>query len=397
MRVKELTDLTVTDLLKEYKRSFVDYWEMHDEAVKEFRRRFIEKSLEEERAQLICCDFYKRTSERKDYRNGYWRRWIMLKDGRLEIRMPRIRGGGYDSDIIPRYQQRVDEVDAALMKIFLYGASTRLTGEALRPLLGEAVSAQTISNIAKSLDEEVKRYHNRRIEDRYLYLFLDGIVLKTRTGFGSKKKVVLVAYGIRIDGRRELIEFMVTKYESERRWEGFLNSLYNRGLLGEALGLVITDGNSGLENAVDNIYPHVKRQRCWAHKLRNVSNYLKKKDLEKCINKARTIYSAGSRKEAVKAYNEWAERWGTTYPKAVRCIEKDLEELLNFYSCPKEIRVKVRTTNAIERAFREVRRRTRPMSCFNNTQSIERIVYAVISHQNSKWRIAPLKEFTQNY
>ncbi len=395
MRVKELTDLTVTDLLKEYKRSFVDYWEMHDEAVKEFRRRFIEKSLEEERAQLICCDFYKRTSERKDYRNGYWRRWIMLKDGRLEIRMPRIRGGGYDSDIIPRYQQRVDEVDAALMKIFLYGASTRLTGEALRPLLGEAVSAQTISNIAKSLDEEVKRYHNRRIEDRYLYLFLDGIVLKTRTGFGSKKKVVLVAYGIRIDGRRELIEFMVTKYESERRWEGFLNSLYNRGLLGEALGLVITDGNSGLENAVDNIYPHVKRQRCWAHKLRNVSNYLKKKDLEKCINKARTIYSAGSRKEAVKAYNEWAERWGTTYPKAVRCIEKDLEELLNFYSCPKEIRVKVRTTNAIERAFREVRRRTRPMSCFNNTQSIERIVYAVLSHLNDQWGNRPLKEFTQ--
>ncbi len=363
--------------------------------MKEFRRRFIEKSLEEERAQLICCDFYKRTSERKDYRNGYWRRWITLKDGRLEIRMPRIRGGGYDSDIIPRYQQRVDEVDRALMKIFLYGASTRLTGEALRPLLGEGVSAQTISNIAKSLDEEVKRYHSRRIEDKYLYLFLDGIVLKTKTGFGSKKKVVLVAYGIRIDGRRELIDFMVMSYESERRWEGFLNSLYNRGLLGEALGLVITDGNSGLENAVDNIYPHVGRQRCWAHKLRNVANYLKKKDLEKCINKARAIYSAESRKEALKAYNEWAEGWGTTYPKAVRCIEKDLEELLNFYSCPKEIRVKVRTTNVIERAFREVRRRTRPMSCFNNTQSIERIVYAVLSHLNDQWGRKPLKEFTQ--
>lgn len=133
MQVKELTDLTVTDLTKKYKRSFTDYWKMQDEAVKEFRRRFIEKSLEEERRELICCDFYKRTSERKDYRNGYWRRWITLKDSRLEIRMPRIRGGRYDSNIIPRYQQRVDEVDRALMRIFLYGASTRLTGEALRP------------------------------------------------------------------------------------------------------------------------------------------------------------------------------------------------------------------------------------------------------------------------
>ncbi|MEW6408922.1 MAG: IS256 family transposase [Nitrospirota bacterium] len=395
MSVKELTDLTIADLLEEYNRDFRDYWERHDELVKAFRRKLIEEALEEEREMLVCCRPYKRVTERRDYRNGYWRRWIVLKDGRLEIKMPRLRGGGYDSEIIPRYQQRVDEVDRALMKIFLYGASNRLTGEALRPILGEGVSAQTISNIAKSLDEEVKRYHNRNIEDKYLYLFLDGIVLKTKTGFGSKKKVVLVAYGIGVDGKRELIDSMITKHESERRWEGFLNSLYNRGLKGEVLGLIITDGNAGLENAVDYLYPEVKRQRCWAHKLRNVANYLRKKDQERCINEAREIYRAENKKEAVRAYNEWAERWRAIYPKAVKCIEKDLEELLNFYSCPEEIRIKVRTTNAIERAFREVRRRTRPMSCFNNTQSIERIVYAVLSHLNDKWRIKPLKEFTQ--
>jgi len=394
MRVKELTQLNVTDLIKEYKRSFRDYWEMHDEAVKEFRRKHIEITLEVERTQIISCRPHERTIKRKDYRNGYWKRWITLKDGRIEIRVPRIRGGGYDSDIIPRYQQRIDEVDRALMKIFLYGASTRLTGEALRPLLGEGISSQTISNIAKSLDEEVKKYHNRTIEDKYLYLFLDGIVLKTKTGFGTKKKVVLVAYGISVYGRRELIDFMVTKHESEKRWEAFLNNLYNRGLTGESLGLVVTDGNAGLENAVENIYPYVKRQRCWAHKLRNVSNYLRKRDQDKCIKGARSIYNAKNRKEAVKAYHEWARRWRTTAPKAVQCIEKDLEELLNFYYCPKEIRVKVRTTNVIERAFREVRRRTRPMSCFNNTQSIERIVYAVLSHLNDKWRIKTLKEFT---
>ncbi|MEW6674917.1 MAG: IS256 family transposase [Nitrospirota bacterium] len=395
MQVKDLTRLTVADLFKEYKRSFWNYWEEHDEAAKEFRRKHIERALEAERAQLICYKPHERTPDRRDHRNGYWKRWITLKDGRIEIRMPRIRGGGYDSDIIPRYQQRVDEVDRALMKIFLYGASTRLTGEALRPLLGEGISAQTISNIARSLDEDVKRYHNRRFEDKYLYLFLDGITLKTKTGFGSKKKVVLVAYGISVNGKRELIDFMVITHETKRRWEGFLNNLYNRGLTGEALGLIVTDGHAGLENAVDNIYPYVKRQRCWAHKLRNVSNYLKKKDQDRCIDEARAIYSAENRKEAVEAYNEWAERWRTTYPKAVRCIEKDLEELLNFYYCPSEIRVKVRTTNVIERAFREVRRRTRPMSCFNNTQSIERIVYAVLTHLNDPWRVKTLKEFTQ--
>ena len=394
MSVKDLTKITVTDLWKEYK-SVSNFWESEEEAVKAFRRTFIEEALEEERAMLIGCTSYERTADRRDYRNGYWRRWITLKDGRLEIRMPRIRGMRYESGIIPRYKQRVKEVDAALMKVFLYGASTRLTGEALRPLLGDGVSAQTVSNIAKSLDTDLKRYHRRKLQDKYLYLFLDGIILKTKTGFGSKKKAVLVAYGIRVDGRRELIDFTITTAESEKKWWRFLNDLSRRGITGEALGLVVTDGNPGLENAVDLVWPFVKRQRCWAHKLRNVANYLKKKHLDRCIKEAGAIYTAKNKKEAEQHYgNKWHNKWNPISPKAVRCVEKDIEELLNFYSCPKEIWVKVRTTNVIERAFREVRRRTRPMSCFNNIQSIERIVYAVLSHLNEQWGKKPLKEFT---
>jgi len=396
MSVKSLTGLTVTDLMSEYKRSFRDYWEEHEGEVKVFRTRLIESALNAERELYMNCKPYERSEERKDYCNGYWKRWITLKDGRLEIKMPRIRGKAYESAIIPRYKQRVKEVDTALMKIFLYGASTRLTGEALRPLLGDGVSAQTVSNITKSLDVEVKRYHNRKLEDKYLYMFLDGVMLRIKTGFGSKKKAILVAYGIRIDGKRELIDFVVTSHESENRWRRFLENLCRRGITGEALGLVMTDGSRGLENAVDLVYPFVKRQRCWAHKLRNVANYLKKQDLDKCIKQSRAIYDAKSRKEAERAYSEWAKKWKPIAPKAVRCVEKDLEELLNFYDCPKEIWIKVRTTNVIERAFREVRRRTKPMTCFNNTESIERIVYAMLNHLNEQWGKKPLKEFTQN-
>jgi transposase-like protein len=309
--------------------------------------------------------------------------------------MPRIRGKKYRSEVIPRYKQRAEEVDEALKRIFLYGVSTRRVAKALKPLIGESISAQRISNIAKSLDEEVKRFHRRALEDRYLYLFLDGIVLKVRSGIGSKKRVILVAYGIRVDGRREVIEFRIVNSESENKWIGFLEDLRNRGLSGEAVGLIITDGNKGLEKAVEFVYPLVKRQRYWAHKLRNVANYLKKKDLKKCINEARRIYDASSRQQAIRYYKQWADRWRAEYPKAVRCIEKDLEELLNFYYTPRQMWVKLRTTNVIERAFREVRRRTRPMSCFNNIESIERIVYAVISHLNDHWSLHPLKEFTQ--
>jgi putative transposase len=394
MSVKELTKVTVPDLWREF-NGVGDFWDAQEEAVREFRKRFINGALEAERDMLLGCKWHQRTANRKDYRNGYWNRWITLKDGRLEVRMPRIRGMSYESGIIPRYKQRVNAVDAALMKIFVYGASTRLTGQALRPLLGEGVSAQTVSHIAGSLDADLKRYHGRKLKDDYLYLFLDGIYLKTRTGFGAKKKVVLTAYGIKVDGRRELIDFVVTTAESEKKWWRFLNDLRRRGLTGEALGLVVMDGNPGIENAVDLVWAFAKRQRCWAHKLRNVANYLKKKHLDQCIKGARAIYNAKNRKEAEKAYSRWERKWRSLAPRAVRCLEKDLEELLHFYGCPKEIWIKVRTTNVIERAFREVRKRTRPMSCFNNVQSIERIVFAMLSHLNEQWGQQPLKEFTQ--
>jgi putative transposase len=394
MPVKELTNLTVTDLWKGI-NEIGDFWEVQEEAVRDFRRKFINGALEAERDMLIGCRTHERTEQRRDYRNGYWNRWITLKDGRLEIRMPRIRGMSYESAIIPRYKQRADAVNAALLKIFLYGASTRLTGQALRPILGDSVSAQTVSNIASSLDRELERYHRRKLEDKYVYLFLDGIILKTKTGFGAKKKAVLVAYGIKMDGRRELIDFTVTTSESEKKWWRFLNGLCRRGLTGEELGLVVTDGNMGLENAVDLVWAFVKRQRCWAHKLRNVANYLKRKDVERCMKEARPIYKARNKREAEKAYGKWAKKWTPIAPKAVRCIDKNLEELLNFYSCPKKIWIKVRTTNVIERAFREVRRRTRPMTCFNNVPSIERIIYAMLSHLNEQWGKLPLKEFTQ--
>ena len=144
-------------------------------------------------------------------------------------------------------------------------------------------------------------------------------------------------------------------------------NLLMRGLAGTNLRLVITDGNQGFANAVDLTYPGMPRQRCWAHKMRNAATHLSTKDRGECMTEARNIYDANSRKEATEHYSLLAKKWRSRRSKTVACIEKDLEEFLAFYTCPKPLRRKLRTTNLIERTFREVRRRTRPMSCFNNT------------------------------
>jgi putative transposase len=173
-------------------------------------------------------------------------------------------------------------------------------------------------------------------------------------------------------------------------WEAFLEQLRERGLRGDSLELVTTDGAPGLHAALDVVYPYVPRQACWAHKLRNVANHLKRAQREACLAGARRIYEAPTRRAATHAYWEWARRWREEAPGAVACLERDLDPLLAHFAVPAPWRVKVRTTNAIERCFREVRRRTRPMSCFTNDASCERIIYAVLSHLNQSWEGRPL-------
>jgi transposase-like protein len=207
---------------------------------------------------------------------------------------------------------------------------------------------------------------------------------------------VLCAYAITVMGERRLVDFRLAKSESAAAWEAFLNNLHQRGLWDRRLRLITTDGCSGLQAAIQVVYPYVPRQHCWVHKLRNVAALLRRSQQEECLGGAKQIYRAETRREAVHAYWEWAQRWRMEAPKAVACLEQDLEALLAFLACPEAHRKAIRTTNAIERAFREVRRRTRPMTCFNNDASCERIIYAVVCHLNKSWEGRPLKQFTQN-
>lgn len=359
----------------------------------------IEKSLEIEVQDMIGANRWEHNLSRQNYRNGYYERDFLSSYGYLSrLKMPRVRSGGIRSKILPRYARRNKDVDQMILEMFIAGVSTRRVEEAMRPLFGErSVSASTVSEIAKQLDLKVERFHRRPIEDKYLYLFFDGVYLKAKSPVNVRRRCVLVAYGIKADGQRELIDYrLVRKGESQAAWEGFLTSLKNRGLAGSLTRMAMIDGNQGLWNALDLIWPDIRRQRCWAHKLRNVSNYVPRKLQESCTIEARDIYAAKSKTEALKAFKRWRDVWKAIAPRAVQCLEEDLEDLLHFYDEPEFLWVKLRTTNLIERVFREVRRRTRPMSCFTNTQSVERIIYAIFSRQNSLWLEKPLFKITHN-
>lgn len=362
------------------------------EAAREYLRKLLQWSMEVEVDQRLGAPRYVRCTRRADWRNGYRQRDLVTSLGLLKgLRVPRSRKGTYEPKVFARYSRRQPLVNGLIREMFIAGVATRRVGEILAAVLGETPSASTVSRIARELDKRAGEFHHRQLEDRWTFLLLDGVTMKVKGACGLKKRLVLVAYGMDTAGKRALLDFRLAKGESEAEWSALLESLRQRGLQGKALRLAITDGATGLAAALLLVYPHAKHQRCWVHKLRNVANYVRKRDEKEVMAGARAIYLADTRKDAVAAFRTWRALWQEAYPKAVACLEKDLEALLQCFDYPAQLRVKIRTTNAIERAFREVRRRTRPMSAFTNDQSCERIVYALIQHLNTQWSRRPFK------
>jgi putative transposase len=316
-------------------------------------KEMVEKRLEQEMSEYVGVARYEHGADRADYRNGHYVRHLLTEMGDLELLVPRSRKGGFPSKLIERYGRRCGSIDRVLLACFCLGLSTRKAASVLGPVLEEKVSATTISRIARGLDGEVERYHHRLLTDQYRYLFFDGVVLKSKGAAKVQKKILLCAFGITLDGKHEMIDFHATPTESEACWESFLRDLYQRGLSGTHCELIATDGGTGLHGALQIVYPKIVLQRCWAHKSRNVLDKVKKADqpaVKKALNR---ISHASNQRQATQAYWRLASRWRKAYPRAVACLEKDLDELLHFFQIKNpEMWSRLRTTNLIERSFR---------------------------------------------
>ena len=366
-----------------------------DEQMKANHRQFLEGLMHYERQCFLNAQPYERSEERVDQANGFYERYLTTRLGVLPLRVPRTRSGCFHSQVLPRYQRREPQVNEALKQVFLLGVSTRQAGRALATLVEDAVSAATVSAVSKALDASVTSFHRRRLADHYRYLILDGVSVRIRLVGKVQRRLVLCAYGVTTAGQRELIDFQIVKAEGEDTWYGFLWNLWSRGLRGEFLELIVTDGQAGLIQALGRLWSAVPHQRCWAHKLRNLENKLKASQ-RPCLEEAKLIYQAEHRTEAIRRFRRWQHRWQREAPKAVACLEEDLEELLAFFDCSKAHWRRLRTTNVIERLFVEVRRRIRTMCAFTTHDSCQRILFSVFDRMNTYWSQKPLKPFTQN-
>jgi len=359
-------------------------------------QKFFELQSERQRDRFSgWAPYERRRGKRRDYRNGYYERDFVTRFGSIRLRIARTRGKSFLPVGLRRFQRRAEEVSLLIREGFLRGISTRQVGRVVATITGETVSAQTVSKLTRDLDEAVRQFHQAQLSDDYVYLFLDGVSRRVRRPSGRKQVQMLVAYGIRQDGSRHLLAFLRSQGEGQADWEALLQDLHRRGLEGRALQLILTDGCAGLAAATRTVYPRVRHQRCWVHKMRNILEKTRKCDYDEVKAGAQAIYRAHSRAQAEAAFRRFRARWHCRYPSVVKRLGQDLPELLAFFAFPRHLWRKLRTTNVIERCFVEVRRRTRPMVCFVNVESVDRIIYSIFQRFNLEWKTRTLNLFTQ--
>jgi transposase-like protein len=360
-------------------------------------KQLLEEDSEQAMARYLGLEPYERAGgrgPRADSRNGWYERDYSTILGSIRLRVRRTRRRTFLPQGLQALQRRAPELEMLIREAFLRGISTRQVGRVVALITDEPVSAQTVSQLTRCLDQQVQQFHTQKLADQWAYLFLDGVWLKVRRAGGPQKVLLLVAYGVRADGSRQLLAFLRAKSESQAAWEGLLNDLRHRGLASSQLEMIVTDGCAGLAAALQVVYPRVRHQRCWVHKMRNILNAVRHRDRDRVKTQAQAIYLSVSRQQARQAFQRFRLSWQKSYPSMVGQLEKDLPELLNFFDCPKPMWRSVRTTNIIERCFVEVRRRTRPMVTFTNIHSVDRIIFAIFNRFNQEWKNRTLKLFT---
>src|SRR6476646_6738420 len=257
------------------------------EFVRSVVQEVVQQVLEAEMDEALQAGKGERTASRQGYRSGYYSRTLVSRMGRLELEVPQDRQGRFSTQVFERYQRSEKALVVALAEMYVQGVSTRKVKAITEELCGHAFSASSISDINKTLDEQLEQFASRRLDEEYPYLILDARYERVRENGTIHKRAVLVAIGINWDGRRCVLGVELANRESISSWKEFLLGLRRRGLTG--VELVVTDDHAGLRAAIAEALPEAAWQRCYVHFLRNCLDHLPRKGDDDCLRELRWL------------------------------------------------------------------------------------------------------------
>jgi len=337
----------------------------------------IEHVMREELEQCIGASWGECTPTRRGYRNGSYTRDLVSSTGRIEdLKVPRDRAGAFHTQVFERYGRYEPEVAEALTEMFVSGTSTHKVGKVAEKLMGAAPSASAVSRLNQTLTEQYEAWRERSLQTHYRVMYLDGIHFTVRHGAKTDATIILTALGVDLEGGREVLALRACAEESKDGWNCLLQDLRTRGV--SHIDLLVTDGHDGLLAAISSLFPTTLRQRCLVHKQRNVMNAIPRREQQEVSTELTGIWKQEKKEDALLNLAAFKAKYQKRYPEAVRSLCEDEEHLLTFYAFPQVMHRYIRTTNAIESFFSNVRQRTDQIDAFTSETSCLTIVWAVM-------------------
>lgn len=317
---------------------------------------------------LVSAGRYERTGDRKGYRSGRYARNFTTTSGEVKPRVPKLKGIQFETAIIERYKRRECSVEEALIEMYLAGVSVRRVEDITEALLGGKVSPGTISNLNKKAYEHVEEWRTRPLTSEYPYVYVDGVYLKRSWGREVQNVSVLVAIGVNSEGYREIIGAAEGMKEDRESWKNFFVFLKNRALSG--VRLIIGDKSLGMLESIPEASSEAKYQRRAVHFYRNVFTVTPRGKMTEVSKTPKAIHAQEDKKAALeKAQSVIQKLRDMKLPTAAKKIEEGIEETITYMDFPSQHWQRIRTNNTMERANREIKRRTRAIGAFPDGQS----------------------------
>jgi putative transposase len=340
-------------------------------------RVVIEEVMREELEQCLGAAWGECTLERKGYRNGTYTRDLATSSGPIkDLEVPRDREGNFHTQVFDRYSRYEPQVAEGLTEMFVAGVSTQKVGEVAQTLMGVAPSASAVSRLNQSLIEQFEAWRERPLLTHYRILYLDGIHFTVRHGEKTDSTIILTALGVDLEGNKEVLALRACAEEDKDGWSCLLQDLRRRGAT--QMDLIVTDGHDGLLSAVSALFTATLRQRCLVHKQRNVMNAIARREQKEVAAELTGIWKSTSKEEALTQVAAFKGKYHLRYPEAIRSLSEDEEHLFTFYAFPQVMHRYIRSTNAIESFFSNVRQRTDQIDTFTTETSCLSIVWAVM-------------------
>jgi len=343
----------------------------------------VQETMEGEMDECLGAGRYERTDQRLGYRSGYYSRNLLTRVGTLELRVPQDRDGRFSTQVFERYQRSEKALVSTLVEMYIQGVSTRKVTKIVEELCGHSLSATTISNLTKRLDEELRQFAQRPLQEPYPYLILDARYEKVRDNGVVSSRAVLIAVGINWDGRRCILGVELANRESGTSWRDFVLQLKQRGLAG--VEFEVSDDHAGLKQAIFELLPEAAWQRCYVHFLRNAVDHIPRKRDDDCRTELGWIYDRRDLEEARGDLAAWLNKWQGKYPKLCDWVEDNIEETFAFYRLPRAHHKHMKSTNMLERLNQEIKRRTHIVRIFPNDASCLRLVRALAVEIHEGW------------